>query len=158
MGADVGNPARKGVNPHARRSKSRRQAMQALYQWQLNAVDAAELIAQFESDAEAFRGADREYFEELVSRVVADHEALDGHYAPYLDRPLKDLDPVSRAILRLATYELAERLEVPYRVVINEAVNLARKFGPEKSHAYINAVLDRLSRELRRIEHEHASG
>ncbi|RMG27483.1 MAG: transcription antitermination factor NusB [Gammaproteobacteria bacterium] len=149
----MAHPARRGGHPHARRSKARRLAMQALYQWQMNAAAPSEIIAQFEADDTVFRGVDRDYFERLVTEIIGRVDAIDALYAPDLDRPVEALDPVSRAILRLAAHELADHLEVPFRVVIDEAVTLARRFGPEKSHAYVNAVLDRLSRRLRAVEH-----
>jgi N utilization substance protein B len=81
-----------------------------------------------------------------------------GSTQPYLDRPLKDLDPVERAVLRMATYELMSRIDVPYKVIINEAVNLTKKFGAEQAYKYINGVLDHTARKLRAVEHPQGEG
>lgn len=133
------------------RSKARRLAMQAVYQWQMTAHDAADILAQFLADEEN-RGIDAGYFEALVRGVVQGHAVLDALLEPTLARPLHEVDPVERAVLRLATYELQQRLDVPYRVVLNEAVALAKKFGAEQGHAFVNAALDKLARELRAVE------
>lgn len=135
----------------AARSKARRLAMQAVYQWQMTAHDAADILAQFLAD-EDNRGVDAEYFEALVRGVVQGCPALDAALAPTLARPLDEVDPVERAVLRVAAYELQHRLDVPYRVVLNEAVALAKKFGAEQGHTFVNAALDKLARELRAVE------
>lgn len=135
----------------AARGKARRLAMQAVYQWQMTAQDVADVLAQFLAD-EDNRGADVEYFEALVRGVVQDHAVLDDLLAPTLARPLDEVDPVERAVLRVAAYELQQRLDVPYRVVLNEAVALAKKFGAEQGHTFVNAALDKLARELRAVE------
>ena len=125
--------------------------MQAVYQWQMTAHDAADILAQFFAD-EDNRGVDAEYFEVLVRGVVQGCAALDAALAPTLARPLDEVDPVERAVLRVAAYELQHRLDVPYRVVLNEAVALAKKFGAEQGHTFVNAALDKLARELRAVE------
>ncbi|WJW76222.1 transcription antitermination factor NusB [Thiohalobacter sp. IOR34] len=135
----------------AARNRARRLAMQALYQWQLSATEPTELVRQFESDDE-FRGVDRDYFEALVRGVTDAVEELDALFEADLDRPLKEIDPVEKAVLRLAAYELRSRLDVPYRVVLNEAVALTKKFGAEQAHTYVNGVLDKLARRLRSAE------
>jgi N utilization substance protein B len=94
----------------------------------------------------------------LLHQVPARLDEVEQAFAPYLDRPVKDLDPVERALLRLAAYELLARPDVPYRVVINEAVNLAKKFGAEQAHKYINGVLDQVARGLRPAEHPRGEG
>lgn len=147
MAAARGNPQA------AARSRARRLALQALYQWQMTATDSGELLAQFEQSDE-FRGADGEYFRELVQRVIQDVSELDGLYRPYLDRKPEEVDPVERAVLRLATRELRDRIDVPYRVVLNEAVALTRKFGAEQAHTFVNGVLDRVARDLRQVEYQ----
>ena len=133
------------------RSKARRLAMQAVYQWQMTAHDAADILAQFLADEEN-SGIDASYFEALVRGVVQGHVALDALLAPTLARPLHEVDPVERAVLRLAAYELQQRLDVPYKVVLNEAVALTKKFGAEQGHTFVNAALDKLARELRAVE------
>jgi len=137
------------------RSQARKLAMQALYQWQMTGQSAAEITRQFAED-EQVTGAEDEYFRELVNAVVAGHEELDLLLAKHVDRPLTQLDPVEHAILLMGLYELERRLEVPYRVVINEAVELARRFGATDGHKYVNAVLDRAARDLRQAEREMA--
>ena len=140
-----------GRFPSAARTKARRLAMQAVYQWQMTAQDVADILTQFLSD-EDNRGADVEYFEALVRGVVQGHTTLDVLLAPTLARPLDEVDPVERAVLRVAAFELQQRLDVPYRVVLNEAVALAKKFGAEQGHTFVNAALDKLARELRAVE------
>ncbi|WP_155999236.1 transcription antitermination factor NusB [Thioalkalivibrio sp. ALJ16] len=132
---------------HAR-SFARRRAMQALYSWQMTGAHPKDILAEFREDEEHAK-ADAEYFRELLIGVTRDREALDARMEPYLGRPLAQLDPVEHALLWLGQWELAERIEVPYRVVINEAVDLAKRYGAEQSHRYINGVLDRLSVDLR---------
>ena len=133
------------------RSIARKLAMQALYQWQLTQQSAAEIKQQF-LESEESAGVDREHFEELVVKSIAQHEELETALAPYLDRPLDQLDPVETAILLIGMYELRERLDIPYRVVINEAVDLCKRFGATDAHKYVNAVLDRAAREVRAAE------
>lgn len=133
------------------RSRSRSLAIQALYQWQLAGQDVGAIIDHFmiEQDAKKF---DTEYFAELVRSVPARLDELDAALAPCVDRALESVDPVERAILRLGTYELIEHPEIPYRVIINEAVELAKTFGAEKGHRYVNGVLDKAARALRSSE------
>jgi N utilization substance protein B len=122
---------------------ARRLAMQALYQWQLTGQNLCEIEAQF-LDYEDMHKADIDYFRELLHRVPACLHELDAQLGAYLSRPINDVDPVERAILRNACYELMHRLDVPYRVVINEAVNLTKRFGAEQGHKFVNGVLDKL--------------
>jgi N utilization substance protein B len=136
---------------HAR-ARSRRLAMQALYQWDLSGTELAEIQRQF-AEAEDFQRADRDYFVELLRTVPARLDDLDREIAVFLDRPMQQVDPVERAILRIAAYELQYRIDVPYRVILNEAITLARKFGAEQGHAFVNGVLDRLARKLRADEY-----
>jgi transcription antitermination protein NusB len=132
---------------------ARKLAMQALYQWQLTGQEAdaaAELGVQYAA-SEDYAGADAEYFTDLVQNGIARNTELDAILGSYADRPVSQIDPVERAILWLGLYELIARLDVPHRVVINEAVELAKKFGATDGHKYINALLDKAARE-RRIE------
>jgi len=135
------------------RTRARRAALQALYQWQLTGEDPREVVAQFVSER-PMGDVDLEYFHLLLESIPAELEALDHALAPKLDRPLAQLDPVERAILRIGAFELAFRPDVPWRVVINEAIELAKVFGAEQSHRYINGVLDRIAREARAAEVE----
>ena len=137
-------------NPWARR-RARRALVQAVYQWQMTGCDLSEVEGQFSND-ETLAKADREFFTELLRGVVLDPQALDELFAGYLDRDVKDLDQVERAILRLGCFELQHRVDVPYRVVIDEYVELAKTFGAEASHKYINGVLDRVARARRALE------
>lgn len=138
--------------PGARaRARARRLTLQGLYQWQLSGALPADIIVQLYANQNT-KDTDTDYFEELLRGAVAGSDKLAAAFTPYLDRPPTQLDPVERAILLLSTYELSARPDVPYRVVLNEAVELARKFGAEDSHKYINAVLDKTAAELRRSE------
>ena len=142
----------KSHSPGARgRSRARRLALQGLYQWQLSGAPAHEIIAQLLADQDA-RDTDTEYFEMLLREVVTDCDVLEQLYGKHLDRPAAQLDPVERSILLLGTCELRSCLEVPYRVVLNEAVELSKKFGAEDSYKYINAVLEKICAELRAME------
>ena len=133
------------------RSRSRSLAIQAIYQWQMAGQDVGAIISHFllEQDAKKF---DSDYFSELVRAVPARVDELDNALEPCVDRALDAVDPVERAILRLGAYELIEHPEIPYRVVINEAVELAKTFGAEKGHRYVNGVLDKAARAIRPLE------
>jgi transcription antitermination protein NusB len=132
----------------ATRSVARKLALQALYRWQLNDAPWQDLIQEF-GEAEDMRNADREYFRELVEGVHGSRQALDTRLAELMDRPPEQLDPVEHAILLIGLYELTSRPEVPYRVSINEAVGLTKRFGATDGHKFVNAVLDRAARALR---------
>jgi N utilization substance protein B len=133
------------------RSMARKLVMQALYQWQMTRHDANDISQQF-VESEEFGGADREYFDELLRGCIKGKDAIDAAIAPFIDRPLEQLDPVETAILMQGMYELRSRSDVPYRVVINEAVDLAKRFGATDAHKYVNAVLDRAAKEIRAAE------
>lgn len=126
--------------------------MQALYQWDLAGTGLRELEAQFR-ESEEFQRLDEAYFEELLHQVPARLDVIEAALADSIPLPLGQVDPVERAILRLAGYELQSRPDIPYRVVINEAVNLAKKFGAEQAHKFINGALDHAARRLRPLEH-----
>jgi len=130
------------------RHRSRRGAVQALYQWQVGGSSSAEIRTEFR-ERKGMEDVDWALFDALVDGVITAVDELDAALSPHLDRAVAALDPVERAILRLATLELARFPEVPFRVVINEAVELARTFGAEQSHRYVNGVLDALARDLR---------
>jgi len=135
---------------HAR-SRARRYALQALYQWDLSGQELGEIRRQFAEDEEFVR-ADVPYFTELLGQVPAQLDVIDNSIAEHLDRPMKQVDPVERAILRIAGYELLFHEDIPYRVIINEAVALARKFGADQGHAFINGVLDHAAHKIRPVE------
>ncbi len=134
------------------RSVARKLALQALYRWQINECPWQDLVQEF-SGAEDMPRADREYFRELVEAVSGSRAALDEQLGTWIDRPPAQLDPVEHAILLIGLYELRHRLDVPFRVAINEAVALAKRFGATDGHKYVNAVLDRAARALRPAEH-----
>lgn len=142
-------PAQKSVAKA--RGKSRRLAMQAIYQWQMTGDSITGIKQQFFDENNSSK-IDTEYFSELVSGVAANLSELDGLLEKYMTRTIELVDPVERAILRLGAYEFVNRLDVPYRVVLNEAVNIAKEFCAEKSHAFVNAVLDKVAKEIRHIE------
>ncbi len=134
------------------RSVARKLALQALYRWQINECPWQDLVQEFAA-AEDMARADREYFRELLEAICASHATLDERLAPLIDRAPALLDPIEHAVLLIGLYELAHRPDVPYRVAINEAVTLAKRFGATDGHKYVNAVLDRAARELRPTEH-----
>ena len=140
----------------ASRRKARHYAVQALYQWAVSGGALADIERQFREDFD-FRGTDLSYFQDVLHAVPADINALDAAMLPFLDIAPEKLGPVERAVLRIATYELKARSDVPFRVVINEAVALAKKFGAAESHRFVNAVLDKVARELRSAELRAAS-
>ena len=138
--------------PQSRRGLARRVAVQALYQWLVNETPAEAMLAQFREQPEGLGRADGEYFNELLRGCVQAAPQLTAAIVPLLDRPLAQLDPVEHAILLLGAYELQHRPEVPWKVVVNEAVNLAKMFGAEEGFKFVNGVLDKLARHTRANE------
>jgi len=138
--------------PISRRGLSRRLTVQALYQWLVNETQPETLLKQFRDQEEGLGRADPVYFEELLKGTVADAVALTMSLVPHLDRPLNQLDPVEHAILLLGAYEMASKPEVPWKVVVNESVNLAKMFGAEDGYKFVNGVLDKLARSARSAE------
>lgn len=143
-------PRRDGIDPVAR-SRARRRALQAVYAWQLSGSDVRNVIDQFAHE-QAHEVADLEYFEDLVRGVERHRRELDAALQPFLDRTIEEVDPIERAMLRIATYELQHRLDVPYRVVINEALETVKRFGSEHGHTYVNGVLDQAAAAWRAAE------
>lgn len=139
-----------GIDPVAR-SRARRRALQAVYAWQMSGSSARDVIAQFAHE-QAHEVADLEYFEDLVRGVDAHCNDLDQALQPFLDRDIEQVDAVERAALRIAAYELRLRPDVPYRVVINEAIESVKRFGAEHGHTYVNGVLDHAAAEWRATE------
>ncbi|HTV86990.1 MAG TPA: transcription antitermination factor NusB [Dyella sp.] len=135
----------------AARSRARRRALQALYAWQMSGSSMTAVIDQFrhEQDMEV---ADLEYFEDLLRGVEKHVQVLDEALKPYIDREVSQIDPIERAALRLAAYELKYRSDVPYRVIINEAIEVTKRFGADHGHSYVNGVLDKLAAQLRVVE------
>lgn len=139
-----------GIDPVAR-SRARRRALQAVYAWQMSGSSARDVIAQFAHE-QAHEVADLEYFEDLVRGVDQHCNELDEALQPFLDREIDQVDAVERAALRIAAYELRLRPDVPYRVVINEAIESVKRFGAEHGHTYVNGVLDHAAAAWRAAE------
>jgi transcription antitermination protein NusB len=137
------------------RRRSREFALQALYQWQMNGSNADTLIAQL-SEGEGYAKVDQPYFAELIKGTIASAAELEQKISQHVDRPLKELSPIERGILMLACFELTTQLDVPYRVIINEAIELAKTFGGTDGHKYVNGVLDKIAPTLRGDEIAHA--
>lgn len=133
------------MKPSERR-KARHFAVQAIYQWQMTQDNVADIEEQFKLDQD-MKGVDLGYFRELLFGVAGNINKLDSTFSPFLSRNLEDLDLVDKAILRLATFELLFRQDVPYRVVINEGIELAKAFAAEDSHKFVNGVLDKLVKD-----------
>ncbi|MDH5784894.1 MAG: transcription antitermination factor NusB [Chromatiales bacterium] len=133
------------------RSLARERAMQALYQWQMTGQDLSDIEQQFISGQE-MKGVDKEYFKELLHQVPRHIAQFDEICGELLSRPIEQVDPVERAILRIGLYELKQRIDIPYRVVINEAVELAKGYGAEAGHKFINGTLDKAAKSLREVE------
>ena len=125
--------------------------LQALYQWQISGDDPGDILVQF-VDGRDMGNADIEYFRDIMRALPRCVDELDGEIEPLLERSVALVDPVERAILRLACFELRERWEVPARVVIDEAVELAKRFGAEQGHRFVNGIVDRLAHRLRARE------
>lgn len=138
-------------NPHKLRHKARCLALQALYQNQFTEHDIETLVQQ-SIESQNIEKIDFLYLQELVQGVVQQMKKIDETISPFLDRSITELNPVELACLRLATYELLNRLDVPYRVVINEAVEIAKKYGSIEGYKYINGVLDKMAPKLREVE------
>lgn len=138
-----------GVNPTSRRGLARRLTVQALYQWLVNETAPDTVLKEFREMPDGLGRADPEYFSELLRGTVQEAATLTTMIVPHIDRPLNQLDPVEYAVLLLGAYELAHRPEVPWRVVVNEAVNLAKVFGAEDGYKFVNGVLDRIARSAR---------
>lgn len=141
------------AGPYEPRKRARRRALQALYQWQLNDDSADAIIRQFVEE-QNFEQVDQEYFETLVKEVVARRAELDEAVAPFLKRVDSGIDQMERVVLRLGACELIHHPEIPYRVAIDEAVELAHRFGAEQAHTFINGVLDRLANQVRTTERD----
>ena len=133
------------------RHKARALALQGLYQWLLAAEHADEIRAHL-AEFKGYDQADQAYLERLLNGVIADAAELEAAFAPLLDRPVDELSPVERGVLLIGAFELAHVSDVPYRVVINEAVELAKSYGGTDGHKYVNGVLDKLAASMRPAE------
>ncbi|MGA9423269.1 MAG: transcription antitermination factor NusB [Rhodanobacteraceae bacterium] len=145
-----------GAHAHAidlaARSRARRRALQAVYAWQISGNSMVSVIEQFRHEQD-MQIADLDYFEDLLRGVERCLDELDSGIAPLIDREVGEVDPIERAVLRLAAYELKRRTDVPYRVVINEAVEVTKRFGAEHGHTFVNGVLDKLAAAWRAVEY-----
>ena len=141
---------RDGIDP-VLRSRARRRALQAIYAWQVSGGDANSVVAQFAHE-QANEVADLEYFDDLVRGVIRHVRELDAQLSQFVDRGVEEVDQIERAALRIAAYELLHRPDVPYRVVINEAIDTTKRFGSEHGHTYVNGVLDRAAAAWRAVE------
>jgi len=133
------------------RTNARKAAVQALYQWQMTGQSLIEIERQF-LEEERLKDAQKSYFTELFHGVPKNLEVIDQALSEFVDRPVNMIDPVERAILRMGVYELLHRLDMPYRVVLNEGINLAKYFGADGSHKYINGILDKVAKQKRAVE------
>ena len=139
-----------GIDPAAR-SRARRRALQAIYAWQMSGQAIDKVIEQFR-DEQDMDIADLTYFEDLVRGIVQHLEEIDGELRKFLDREIAQVDPIERGVLRIATYEMLHRPDIPYRVVINEAIETTKRFGADHGHTYINGVLDKAAATWRAVE------
>ena len=133
------------------RRRARRRALQAIYQWQMTGQDAADILQQFHA-VQDMKGVDEVHFEKLLRGVSSERESLDGELQPFLDRPVEQVDLMEQIVLPIGTFEMLHCPELPFRVVVDECIDLSHRFGSEQGHAYINAVLDRAAREWRSEE------
>jgi N utilization substance protein B len=143
--------------PFEPRSRARRRVLQALYQWQITGQGAGEILSQFRA-VQDMSGVDDAYFEALLRGIVAGQEGLDDALQPFLDRPIGQVDLMERVVLRIGAYELLNCPELPFRVVLDECIDLAHRFGSEQGHSYVNAVLDKAARQWRRAEAGQPAG
>ena len=137
------------------RKIAREFTLQGLYAWLVGGAEVTLIIANLKDD-EQFKRADEAYFRTLIYGVLKEEDMLSSRISPLLDRPLPALSPIERGILLIGAYELLHCPDVPWRVVINEGVELAKKFGGADGHKYINGVLDKLAQDVRAVEIEHA--
>jgi N utilization substance protein B len=135
----------------AARRKARRLAMQALYQWHLSSSPVNQIEAEFISDHDMSK-VDQEYFSEVLRGVPSTLSELDSYIETYTDRSTREMTPVELSILRMGAYELVHRIDVPFKVIINEGVELSKLFGASEGHRYVNGVLDKLAQSLRAAE------
>ena len=133
------------------RRRARRRALQAIYQWQITGQEAGEILGQFQA-VQDLSQVDEEHFEKLLRGVTTDKTILDAALQPFLDRPMEQVDLMERVVLRIGAWELLNCPELPFRVVLDESVDLALRFGSEQGHSYVNAVLDKAAGEWRREE------
>lgn len=137
------------------RRNARQCAMQALYQWEITQENIADIEQQFTDQAD-FAAMDQAYFMQILNGLISGnqfrHPSVNHYIKRYIDRPFSEVNPVELSILRLATFELLEKPEIPYKVILNEALELAKTFGATLGHKFVNGVLDKIAREVRQTE------
>lgn len=143
-------PESNAINPVARHN-ARRYALQAMYQWQLAGTSITDIESEF-LNYHIDKKLDLTYFKELIHGIPKHQQEIDHEMQPFLGRPLQEIDPIELAVLRLAIYELMKRIDVPYRVIINEALELTKKFGSVEGYKFVNGVLDRVAKKQRTVE------
>lgn len=139
------------AHTHGPTQRARRRALQALYQHQLTGQEAGLILLQFRKTQD-FKGVDDAYFEQLVRGVITQQAELDEKLQPFLDRSLEVMDVIEKNVLRMGAWELLKAPQLPFRIVLDEAIDLARRFGAEQGHAYVNGVLDKAARAWRPAE------
>ena len=140
--------AKKSEGKFENRRRARRRALQALYQWHLTGQDVGEILKQFREEQD-FSNVDTELFTGLVRKVSVGQADLDEKLEPFLDRPISQLDVIEHVILSIGAYELLNSIEIPHQVVIDESINLAKQFGAEQGHSFVNGVLDKAAKQWR---------
>ena len=151
MSKDYGAGAAKKSPNKSPRHRARELALQGIYQWRVTSGEDAQIEKQIHAEKNLGR-YDKELFSKLLRGALSQHADIEALLAPHLDRPLAELSPVEFAVLLLGAFELSQHLEVPYKVVINEAVELAKTFGGTDGHKFVNGVLDKLAPQLRTLE------
>ena len=149
--APTQSPPAAPARPKSARRRSREFALQGLYEWLVGRAGAEKVHAHMREQDE-FDKCDSAHFDALLSGCISQSDQLEQRFAPHLDRPVAELSPVERSILMLGSYELLHCLDIPYRVAINEAVELAKVFGGTDGHKFVNGVLDRTAKDLRPAE------
>lgn len=133
------------------KTHARKSAVQAIYQWQMTRYNLSEIERQFVEEHGIGKG-ELGYFQDLLHSVPSRLDIIDAAIGEFTSRPVEQIDPVERAILRISTYELLSHPEIPYRVIVNEGINLAKEFGATQSHKFVNGLLDRLAKKIRETE------
>ncbi|MCK5359416.1 MAG: transcription antitermination factor NusB [Gammaproteobacteria bacterium] len=133
------------------RHLARRAVVQALYQWELTQQSRLDIEKHFLTD-DSQKKSDTEYFHELIREIPRLVEELDTNLSPFIDRSISLVDPIERAVLRLAAYEMLYHPEIPYRVVLNEAIELSKTFGSDNGYRFVNGILDKMGAEIRSVE------
>jgi N utilization substance protein B len=151
IGFTMSGDAEKPKSTPSSRHQARKMALQAVYQWLMSGGTARAIERQYVNESPT-KNADLDFFHELLFSVISDHKEYEVLINPLLDRPFEQIDAIEKAVLYISTHELKHNISTPYRVVINEGIELAKKFGATDSHKYVNGILDKLSNQLRSTE------